>query len=215
MKFWKSSKIIRAISETEYLKRERMRSGEGPSGISRNSPVTVVSDSDSDSGLVRPLVSGRRRSYVPAPPELSDSDSNPPHPKSYCPHSKITKMFSELKDQIKSIDDKVQESSNSNKTLASLREMFTCLICRSIVEESSRPVMLPCCRSAICCHDCISRWLETSPICPHCREAVQIENCTPQPILRPMFNLIQNQDWTVSYTPTDWTLKGLNTQTTY
>ena len=194
IKFWKGSKIIRAISETEYLKRERMRNGEGPSGIPRNSPVTVVSDSDSDSGLVHPFVSSRKRSYVPTPPELSDSDSNPPRPKSYGPHPKIAKMFSELKDQIQSINDKVDENSNSNKTLASLREMFTCLICRSVVEETSRPVMLPCYRSAICCYDCMSRWLETSPICPHCREAVQIENCNPQPILRPMFNLLGNQD---------------------
>ena len=60
-------------------------------------PFNVVSDSDSDSGLVRPFVSSRKRSYVPTPPDLSDSDSNPPRPKSYGPHPKIAKIFSDFR----------------------------------------------------------------------------------------------------------------------
>jgi hypothetical protein len=151
----KDSKIIWAMHEsgTEYLKMERIQSGGGASGheIHRNSPVTVISDSDSDSGLIQTLVSSRKRLYVPTPPDVSDSDSNPPRSKYHCPHKK----FPELKDEIQS---RLQENFNSNKPLTHFER---CLLvwCKS---NCSRPLMLPCCRSAICCHGCMTRWLETS-----------------------------------------------------
>jgi hypothetical protein len=139
------------ISETEYLKRERIRSGEGPSGygIHRNSPVTVISDSDSDSGLIQTLVSSRKRLYVSTPPDVSDSDSNPPRSKYHCPHPKITRMFSKLKDEIQSIHSRLQENSNSNKTLDTLREMHVCLFDMQIncngKQQTTNATLLPRC----------------------------------------------------------------------
>ena len=106
-KFWRGSKIVRAITEVDFLKRERLRGGGdagiGSSGIStllhgtRSSPLTVVSDSDSDSPFV-PLVRCRKRPHVPPAPELSDSDSSQPGTKVHCPDLKVAKMFMEIKD---------------------------------------------------------------------------------------------------------------------
>ena len=72
-----------------------------------------------------------------------------------------------------------------------LKEIFTCLICKQITEESSRPLVPPCCGSIVCCHDCLRQWLSNSPVCPHCRSTLVIEDCQPQPILRPMFNILK------------------------
>ena len=53
--------------------------------------------------------------------------------------------------------------------------------------------MLPCCRNALCCRVCLSRWLADSSVCPHCREEVQLENCLPQPLIRPIIDMLR--DW--------------------
>ena len=167
-----------------------MRSGEG---ASRSSPLTIVSDSDSDSAL-HLLTTRRKRPLVLTPPELSDSDDGRPHSK---PDPKVAKMFKELKEElqhIKDMKDDVEEIKStvreSNK-IATLREMFTCLICKEVATEDNRPTMLPCCRSAVCCYECINRWLGHSHFCPHCREEVRIESCLSQPLLRPLFDLLQ------------------------
>ena len=59
MKFWKTGKIVKAISESDYQKLQRSRgiSTDQP-GPSRSLPV-IVSDSDSDRLLV-PLVRKKR-----------------------------------------------------------------------------------------------------------------------------------------------------------
>ena len=101
-KFWKSSKIIRAVTEADFLKREKRRNeNAGASGVSRTSPLTL---SDSDSDNVFDLTSrGRKRPYVPPPPDLSDSDSSVPRSKSFCHEAKIRKLFVELKEDINSL----------------------------------------------------------------------------------------------------------------
>lgn len=87
--------------------------------------------------------------------------------------------------RVKSIKEKLEQQS-AKQPFDVLKEIFTCLICKELIREDSRPVMLPCCRNAICCYECINTWLITSPICPHCRETVDIESCLPQPLIRPM-----------------------------
>ena len=147
-KFWRGSKIIRAITEAEFVKRERLRGGDtgvGSSGVqaslhgSRNSPLTLISDSDSDSPLV-PLIRRRKRPHVPPPPELSDSDSSQPRSKKNCPDLKVAKMFMEIKEDVQAIKTKLLES--ENKFLMTIRDIFTCLICKEVMTETSGTVML-------------------------------------------------------------------------
>ena len=198
-KFWRGSKIVRAITEVDFLKRERLRGGGdagiGSSGIqtslygTRSSPLTVVSDSDSDSLFV-PLMRRRKRPHVPPAPELSDSDSSQPRTKLHCPDLKVAKMFMEIKEDVQAIKSKLSKS--ENKFLVMIRDIFTCLIFKEVMTETSGTVMLPCCRNALCCRDCLSRWLADSSICPHCREEVQLENCLPQPLIRPIIDMLRD-----------------------
>lgn len=159
------------------------------SGISRNSPLMLLSDSDSDSGgFVLPR-NRKRQFHVPTPPELSDSDSSEPHSK---PDLKVAKLFMELKEDMQSIKTNIQKQERNKNYLGTLKEIFTCLICKEVTTENSRPTVLPCCRNAVCCHSCVSRWLEDTPVCPHCRETLTIDRCLSQPLLRPMFNLLKD-----------------------
>ena len=97
-------------------------------------------------------------------------------------------MFMEIKD-VQAIKTKLSES---KKFLMMIRDIFTCLICKEVMTETSGTVMLPCCRNALCC-DCLSRWLADSSVCPHCREEVQLENSLPQPLIRPIIDMLH--DW--------------------
>ena len=64
-RFWQTTKIIRALSEANYNKLLRQRDQPGPSYIAMSTsaakPLTVPSDSDSDSEELRPLVRKRKR----------------------------------------------------------------------------------------------------------------------------------------------------------
>ena len=94
MKFWKTGKIVKALSESDYHKLQRSR-GNQP-GPSRSLPV-IVSESDSD----RPLVRKKRKiSYVPTPPGLeSDSSQSPPT----CARTSTVKMFREITSLIQDV----------------------------------------------------------------------------------------------------------------
>ena len=194
-KFWRGTKIIRAITEAEFVKRERLRGGDAGVGVTgvqqslHNSPPTVISDSDSDSPLV-PLVRRRKRPFVPPPPEISDSDSSQSRSKMSCPDMKVAKMFMEIKEDVDAIKSKLSE--RDNKFLMTIRDIFTYIICKEVMTETSGTLMLPCCRNALCCHDCLRRWLTDSSVCPHCREEVQIESCLPQPLIRPIMDMLRN-----------------------
>ena len=74
-KFWRSSKVIRAISDQDFQRLELARSGQpGTSGVYTRKPsplIHVVSDTDSEDGF-RPLA---HRKKQPAQDSQSDSDS--------------------------------------------------------------------------------------------------------------------------------------------
>ena len=149
MKFWKTGKLVKAISESDFhrLQRSKGRGKDaGPSKLNR-SPVTITdSDSDVPSGI--PIAKKKRKIYhIPHPPELSDSDSSPAPSVGYAA-GKMKKMFVDVVGMIENINERLNTVSpeQSNKML--LKELFTCLICKQMTSEVSRPVVPPCCK---CC----------------------------------------------------------------
>ena len=181
-------KFVKAISESDYqkLQRSRGRSTDQP-GPSRSLPV-IVSDSDSDGPLV-PLVRKKRKIFhVPTPPG-SDSGSSQSLPNRA--HISIETIFKEVASMIQDMKKQLDNSMHvEHRENALLKEIFTCLICKQISVESARPVVPPCCNSIVCCYDCISQWVCSSPVCPHCRSPITIDDCLPQPTLKPIFNII-------------------------
>ena len=190
-KFWHTSKIIRAISETEYLKLQRLRhpSDQASSG-NRGSPVIQVLASDSDSDDVRTARQRKRpRTAVPCPPELSDSDSaSQLLSAKYQATFDVRSLLLDIKDNVFKFRKDMKELRNKEQTV--LSSMFTCIICQQVSHRGKIPLIPKCCSNIVCCQHCLSEWLSASTQCPHCRQTLTIADCTPQPILRPLFDLL-------------------------
>ena len=194
-RFWRTTKIIRAVSEADHNRLNRQPKDQpGPS----HKIFTIPSDSDSDDLLC----SGRKRKRPLAPFECNnstDSDSSLPHIKIRAPpsDSPTVKMLSEIKSLLSSYHQEVVrlrlERELQEEKKPTLYSMFSCLICKDVVVEESAPLVPPCCRAAVLCRECMDQWLENQPSCPHCREPLSIESCDKLPILRPLFDFLSEQ----------------------
>ena len=74
---------------------------------------------------------------------------------------------------------------------SSVYMIFSCLIYNDVVVEESVLIIPPCCRAVVVCLEC---WLETWPLCPHCREPLAIDNCVKLSVLRLLFDLLAQYD---------------------
>ena len=194
-RFWRTTKIIRALSEANYNRLQRqLRDRPGPSHMAGSSlkPFTVPSDSDSEE--LKPLARKRKRPF-PTYDSSTESDSSLPHTK-VCSTDMPTptmKILSEIKCLLGDYHTEVvhlrlEREIDTKKS--SVYMMLSCLICKEIAAEESVPVVPPCCRAAVVCQECMDRWLDTQPTCPHCREPLLIDNCVKFPILRPLFDFL-------------------------
>ena len=197
-KFWKTAKIVKAIAESDYNKLQRIRIGQpGPSSVRSGSPILLT---DSDSEPLRPLIRKKKRFHIPPPPQISDSDSPGPPPTKMPRRSSDKGILNKILESIDEIKQKLEKTplasgaaTPSAAVTSFLKEVFTCIVCKQVVNESSRPIMPPCCKSIVCCSDCLSQWVDTSPICPHCRSEISLDSCVVQPLLRPLFEHISDE----------------------
>lgn len=185
--FWRTTKVIRALTESDYSRLIGKRSDQpGPSKL-----VTV---SDSDSDEVKPLIRHKKRRY-----DSSDSDSSLPDVKlSSVGDSSTMKLLSEIKVTLETyhremVNMRLEKEVESSRS--SIFMIFSCIICKDIVSAEASPVVPPCCQAAIICRACLERWLQSQQSCPHCREEISnIEICTPLPVLRPLYNLLSTSN---------------------
>ena len=195
-RFWRTTKIIRALSEANYNKLLRQRDQPGPSYIATSTsaakPLTIPSDSDSEE--LRPLVRKRKRPLA-AYDSSTESDSSLPPTKVRCStsHTATLKILSEIKSILGDYHSEVvhlrlEKEIDTKKSC--VYAIFSCLICKDVVVEQSVAVVPPCCRAAVVCLECMERWLETQPTCPHCREPLVIDDCVKMPVLRPLFDFL-------------------------
>ena len=161
-KFWKSSKIIKALTEEDYKGLESRRKG-GPSKQPLSSICIDSSSSDSDG--IRPLKRQKRSSGD----DISD--------KLVAIEDMLTTM--------KSSFDALRHVHRPNR----LSALFSCIICResSLKHE---PLVPQCCSGVVACRQCLEGWFVQSSTCPHCRQCITVERCLPFPSFRPFTALI-------------------------
>ena len=185
--FWKTTKIIRALTEFDYSRLIGRRSDQpGPS------KVVHVSDSDSDE--LKPLMRHKKRRY-----DSSDSDSSLPDIRvSSVGGSSTTQLLSEIKVNLEKYHREVVNMRPAKEvatTRSIIFSMFSCIICKDIVSAEAAPVVPPCCQAAIMCRACLERWLDGQQSCPHCREEISdIGICSPLPVLRPLYDLLSKSN---------------------
>ena len=86
-----------------------------------------------------------------------------------------------------------------NQALMGIRPItgiFSCIICKSTITTTSNLVVAPCCQTALACRDCLEEWLSSTDnhTCPNCREPIDIEQCSPMPVIRPLIAALANGD---------------------
>lgn len=171
------------MSEVDYNRLHKRKDQAGTS---------YIIPSGSDSEELKPLTKKRKRARVVLD-SSSDSDSSLPRTKVVATSSTI-QLLSEIRSLLgdyhcEVVRLRLERELDARK--ATVYASFSCLICKEIVNEESAPVVPPCCRASVVCFECMIRWLENQPSCPHCREPLEIENCSKLPILRPLFDFLE------------------------
>lgn len=154
----------------------------------------MVHISDSDSDELKPLIRRKRCRY-----SSSDSDNSLPAVKvSTVGSSSSMKLLSEIKVTLETYHREVVSmrlERDLEKSKSSILMIFSCLICKDIVDSESIPIVPPCCKAAVMCTSCLERWLENQQSCPHCREEMpDIGICSPFPVLRPLYDLLSKSE---------------------
>ena len=159
-KFWKTSKRIHAVKLSDYRKHN-------PAAFQGSS-----SDSDFESPpckLSKILKSSEERDLLEewlqkVEQELAISSEN---------SKKVAEM------QEKDVEKKLKEAESRYD---SVEQCFQCLVCK---ETATFPALVStCCNIVLGCKSHVQEWLETTSECPHCREPMEMANCTVIPFIR-------------------------------
>lgn len=94
----------------------------------------------------------------------------------------ISNENSELKMKVAETREKDKKLKEAEVRYDSVKQCFQCLVCK---ETATFPaVVLTCCNIVLGCKSHVQEWLETTSQCPHCREPMEMANCTVIPFLR-------------------------------
>lgn len=199
-KFWRSAKKVRAVSKDDFCAFTKKG----------KCPLPVPSDSDDD---FLPPFPKPGTSKEPLLSSMVPTGGHKMSEKVQALEFRVRKIESQhlqqddqekvtLREQIvelmKAKDDLQVQVACGLSEITSFREnnsrlmrqhsaitrCFDCMICTNTV---SWPCMKsPCCDVIIGCNSCVSRWLENSSVCPHCRSSITLNQCTTIPFIRPL-----------------------------
>lgn len=193
-KFWRTSKIIRAVSLHDFEQIELQR-------IPPKAKVPAITLSDSDSDVFEsPPVAVKRRKTLSLRQSSSGTQSSAEPswlPKLNEVWDKVSMMSSETTQQLCEVQSlKEMLKKQAQMGMKPITGIFRCMICKSNMSEASNSVIPPCCQAALACRECLQEWLNTSDsqTCPHCREHVDINQCVPMPIIRPLIAALANEE---------------------
>lgn len=198
-KFWRTSKIIRAVSARDYEQIELQRNPP------RSPPPKLVTLSDSDSDFELPsIIPFKRRKPLSlgrtscGPSTVTTSSTEPTWlPKLTETWEKVAIMSAESTQQLCEIQSLREMLKNqAQMTLTSVAGIFTCIICKSTMKANTNLLVAPCCQAALACRECLEEWFRSSAnrTCPNCRESVEVEQWTPMPTIRPLVAALCNAD---------------------
>ena len=117
----------------------------------------------------------------------SDSDFDIQQPakckKSLTMEERLTKLEEQMiENSFKQQAEKTKILRKSSKHLNEIRQCFECLICKSIANFPA--LVSPCCSILLGCVACVEPWLTSSQQCPHCRDALTMQQCSQVPFIR-------------------------------
>lgn len=165
MKFWKSTRKVKAVKQEDYKSyksKGRVCSGSKPKPV-------LLSDSDSE---------------FETPKSQTDSISNEWRDtrkyerketltiKLEAINQRLNNLEAEFKAQseVVRLQEKIVQLEADNRTLSKsvsdVKECFNCIICQAV---ATFPWMVVLCCSVVMCRNCFQTWSALQPSCPHCR----------------------------------------------
>ena len=156
MKFWKTGKIVKAISEADYHKLQRSRGRSdpgpttaGPSNPGPSKPPIVVSDSDSDGPLI-PLGRKRKKFFLLKVHQGPIRIFSPAHRDPTCASTSMERLLRNVVSIVEDVKTKVDKAvpNPNDKAVSILKEIFTCLVCKQVSSESSAQLCLHAARAS-------------------------------------------------------------------
>ena len=195
-KFWRTSKIIRAVSARDYEQIELQRNPP------RSPPPKLVTLSDSDSDFEPSLIPVKRRKPLSlgrtsCGPSTASSTEPSWLPKLTETWEKVVIMSAESTQQLCEIQSlREMLKHQAQMALTSVAGIFTCIICKSTMKANTNLLVAPCCQAALACRECLEEWFRSSDnnTCPNCREPVEVEQWAPMPVIRPLVAALCNAD---------------------
>ena len=134
---------------------------------SRKGKTTLLLDSSSDSDFELPPTKRQRVVEASVEQQLQKLEGE-----ILRENADLRGTFSKKEKQLKAVQNRLTE----------VRQCFECLVCKAQVTFPA--IVSPCCNIVIGCESCIAQWLENSSQCPHCRNAITLQDCSKLPFIR-------------------------------
>ena len=186
MKFWRSTRKIKAVKYVEYTRFMQKNSShyseesdsdfEPPAPKKVKETIDLTIDEDTASALKNRL-------------DLLEHGLNKTL-ESYEEKERLRRIITCMEKEKEEI---LNEKRSLQVAIENVKDRMSCIICRSV---ASFPwLVTPCCK-IISCKECADRWLFVEESCPHCRATVQCGSCAEVREIRPI------QELTRSWLPT-------------
>ncbi len=94
----------------------------------------------------------------------------------------LSRENTELKVQLQVAAGKGKQLMKLQSRCTDFKQCFECIVCKDTVEFPA--VVSPCCNIMLGCESHIQECLDSNPQCPHCREPLDMEDCTKIPLIR-------------------------------
>ena len=107
--------------------------------------------------------------------------------------------------------DKDRKLKEAESRYVSVKHCFECLVCK---ETTTFPALVStCCNIVLGCKLHVEEWLETTAQCPHCREPMEMTDCTVIPFMEDWFSdsatILKNPRLKSSGNPCRWKRRSL------
>ena len=182
MKFWRSTRKIKAVKYVEYTRFMQKNSShyleesdsdfEPPAPKKVKETIDLTIDEDTASALKNRL-------------DLLEHGLNKTL-ESYEEKEKLRRIITCMEKEKEEI---LNEKRSLQVAIENVKDRMSCIICKSV---ASFPWLVTPCYKIISCKECADRWLLVEESCPHCRATVQRGSCAEVREIRPIQELIQS-----------------------
>ena len=178
MKFWRSSRKVKALQEGVQVAIEGQRGKKQhvhvPTDFSDSdsdfeSPKKLHIDLTADSNVTLHPDNGRTTGDCEKLDAIGQRLQNIEAELILC--SDVRQSEAQLREQVARME---AENRTMKRSVNDMKECLSCLVCKTVAAFPWK--VTPCC-SVLMCQECAERWFSLQQTCPHCRTEVNVGTC--------------------------------------